>query len=206
MSGGGRGRRKRRETRPVDRRVVLDAASRLLSEEGPAALSMRRVAAEAGTSTMVLYSRFGSRDGLVEQLLVEGFTRFADRLGEVNEPSALGHLRALGLAYRRFARENPTYYRLMWSSAPAPCDDPAEAPPPFHRVGQRAFGALLHAVTRVLAELDRPARDVEPLALAVWSTVHGFVSLELAGQIPAPQADAAYEQTLGFVGAALRPT
>ena len=190
---------------PVDRRDVLDAASRILSEEGLRALTMRRVAHDAKTSTMVLYSRFGSREGLLEALLVEGFTRFGDALGAVQARDAWKNLRLLGRAYRRFARENPTYYRLMWSERAQACNAQKPVSDALLQAGNRSFGALVQAVTRVLALLDRPAREVEPLALSVWSTVHGFVSLEQSGAIPpGPAAEAAYERTLQFVEDALR--
>jgi AcrR family transcriptional regulator len=179
---------------PVDRRRILDVASRLLTEEGAAGLTMRALAAAAGTSTMVLYSRFGGREALMDALLAEGFSRFADALGAVSRPDPREHLLELGRAYRRFALENPTYFRLMWGgAAPAPATGSTQA----H--GQRAFAALLHAVTRVLAQDDRPARDAEPLAHCLWSAVHGFVALELAGAAPAgPLADSLFERTLRF--------
>lgn len=188
----------------VDRRAVLDAASRLLVSEGPGALTMRRLASEVGASTMVLYSRFASREQLMGELLAEGFSRFADALGAVSLPDPWANLRQLGHAYRGFALANPTYFRLMWTSegrvvppGAAGCDNP------MHQHGQRAFGALLVAITRVLARLDRPARDAEPLAQSVWSVVHGFVSLELAGAV-SPDPDAAYERALDFVEVAVK--
>ncbi len=156
---------------------------------------------------MVLYTRFGSREGLMEQLLVEGFTRFANELGAVAEADAFSQLRHLGLAYRRFAKANPTYYPLMWAARSRDAGDKkAYAQSSALRLAsKRSFGALVHTITRVLAALDRPARDVEPLAVAVWSTVHGFVSLELAGAIPDDVAEAAFEKTLEFIDRAVRP-
>ena len=51
----------------------------------------------------------------------------------------------------------------------------------------------------------RPAREAEPLAVCVWSTVHGFVSLELSGALQlGDAADAAWERTLDFVAAGIR--
>ncbi len=187
----------------IDRRAVLDAASRLLATEGPSALTMRRLASEVGASTMVLYSRFESREQLMIALLVEGFSRFADALGAVARPDPWDNLRQLGRAYRQFARDNPDYFRLMWGSAEVrPPQSDSDAPMMPH--GQRAFGALLVAITRVLAVRDRPAREAEPVAMSVWSTVHGFVSLELAGVIDPAGADEAYERALDFVVAGLR--
>lgn len=181
-------------------RAILEAAGRLLVDEGPAGLTMRRLATASGTSTMVLYTRFGSREAVIDALLAEGFSRFADMLGAVSDVEPLTHLRALGRAYRRFGLEHPTSYRLMWGGMHSGEDwrqlNSSDAAP--H--GMRAFSSLIVAVTRVLASKDRSARDAEPLAMCVWSTVHGFVSLELSGGIP-PSVDAAqlYERTLDFV-------
>ena len=186
-----------------ERRALLDVASRVLATEGPTALSMRRLATEAGVSTMVLYTRFGSRDALMEQLLLEGFTRFGAELAAVSERDPFEQLAALGHAYRRFARQNPTYFPLMWAARQVRRAGealPAKVPSPaLQQASQRSFGALAQTVTRVLAALDRPARDVEPLALSVWATVHGFVSLEMAGVISPAAADGAYAQTLAFI-------
>lgn len=187
-----------REDTP-DSRSILEAAKRLLADEGPSALTMRRLAQASRTSTMVLYTRFGSRDAVIEALLADGFSRFADMLGAVAEADPTAHLRELGRAYRRFALANPTSYRLMWMGLqPADCErhlNESKAAP--H--GARAFSALIVAVTRLLAAKDRPAKDAEPLAMAVWSTVHGFVSLELNGAAPpGVDVESLYERALEF--------
>jgi AcrR family transcriptional regulator len=182
---------------PVHRRDILDAASRVLAEEGPGALTMRRIAREVGASTMVVYTHFGDKDGLLEALMAEGFGRFAAALRRVRAADPFEHLRALGRTYRAFALENPSYYRLLWSVRRPP--DAAERFDEARRHGQEAFGVLLQTVTRVMTALDRPARDVEPAALHVWATVHGHVSLELTGEIPPEAAEDLYERTLDFV-------
>src|SRR4051812_15785478 len=53
--------------------AILEAAGTLLAKEGAEALTVRRIAAAAGCSTMGLYSRFGGKDGVVEHLFIEGF-------------------------------------------------------------------------------------------------------------------------------------
>src|SRR3954467_13715638 len=89
------------------RRALLDTASRLLVKEGPQALTMRRVAAEAGCSTTVLYPTFGSKNGIAEALYREGFARFDKKLAAVpRDTDPLSRLIALGEAYRDNAREN----------------------------------------------------------------------------------------------------
>lgn len=185
---------------PPDARAILEAAGKLLVEEGPGGLTMRRLAAVSGTSTMVLYTRFGSREAVMEALLAEGFSRFADVLGSVSMVEPLAHLRELGRAYRRFGLENPTAYRLMWGGGNSEVESKRITAVTAAPHAGRAFGALLVAVTRVLALQDRSAREAEPLAMCVWSTVHGFVSLELCGGIPqGVDVTQLYERTLDFV-------
>ena len=62
-------------TRDEQGQRILEAASELLSKEGASALSVRRIATAAGCSTMGLYSRFGGKDGVVDELYAEGFER-----------------------------------------------------------------------------------------------------------------------------------
>lgn len=72
-----------RQGQGVVRDVILDAAKRLLVGEGPGALTVRRISAEVGCSTKVIYTLFGGKDGLSEALWLEGFARFERRLLEV---------------------------------------------------------------------------------------------------------------------------
>src|SRR4051794_9425979 len=65
------------------RETLLDAALGLLEERGPGALRVRDVAAAADQSTMGVYTYFGSKQGLLEELYLHGFRRLADRLNEV---------------------------------------------------------------------------------------------------------------------------
>ena len=50
---------------PNVRAALIEAAARLITEGGPAALSTRRLATEAGTSTMAVYTYFGSMSEIV---------------------------------------------------------------------------------------------------------------------------------------------
>jgi AcrR family transcriptional regulator len=65
------------------RETLLDAALRLLEERGPGALRIRDLAAATEKSTMGVYTHFGSKQGLLEQLYLHGFRRLEDRLNSV---------------------------------------------------------------------------------------------------------------------------
>ncbi|MFJ9368626.1 TetR/AcrR family transcriptional regulator [Nocardia sp. NPDC101769] len=52
-----------------NRRALLEAAARLITEHGPAALTMDELARHAGVGKGTVYRRFGSRSGLMLALL-----------------------------------------------------------------------------------------------------------------------------------------
>src|SRR3954469_20142454 len=97
---------------------LLEAAARLLSEDGPTALTTRRVAAEAGTSTMGVYTHFGSMSDLANAVVVEGFRRLGKRLSAVpRTDDAVSDLLGLITAYRANAHDNQHLYSVMFASA-----------------------------------------------------------------------------------------
>ena len=84
----------------VDTRAsLLHAASTLLAAEGPEALTVRRIAAEAGVSTMGVYSRFGGKEGVIDALLRDGFQALADAMAAAMEVP-LHRFRVPGLVAR----------------------------------------------------------------------------------------------------------
>ena len=65
-----------RPRNPEIGRQLLDAAARVLAEEGEAAVTARRLATEVGTSTMAVYTNFGGMDELLLQVWRDGFASF----------------------------------------------------------------------------------------------------------------------------------
>lgn len=168
---------------------LLDVAGRVLTSEGPDALSLRRLARDAHTSTTAVYSLFGGKPGVLRALFVEAFTRFGAHLDAV-APSddPLADLQALGRAYRASAVADPHLYTVMFGS-PVPGFEPAEQD---WAHAKSTFTPLVDAVRRgVAAGLLRAANPVT-IATALWAHVHGLVSLELGNAIP-PQAGAPAE-------------
>jgi AcrR family transcriptional regulator len=187
-----------RQGQDVLRRTLLDAASRLLVTQGPQALTMRRVAAAVGCSTTVLYTAFGSKDGLADALFREGFERLRHRLEAVaSGDGPLARLRALAHAYRDRALESRSYYGVMFQQA-IPGYRPSAA-------SLAAAGASLEVLTdAVRACMDAGAlRAGDPRAVTevLWAAVHGAVSLELAGHFPDPEVAAERFRTLAAAAA-----
>ncbi len=182
-----------RQGQEAMRRTLLDAASRLLLEEGPGALTMRRVAGAVGCSTTVLYTMFGSKEGLADALYREGFERLRRRLeASGGDPDPLGRLRALGRSYRDSALAEPGYYGVMFQQA-----IPGFRPSPESLVVAGASLNVLTQAVRVAMEAGvLQAGDPRAVAEVLWAAVHGAVSLELAGHFPDPEVADDRFQTL----------
>ncbi|GAA4706531.1 TetR/AcrR family transcriptional regulator [Nocardioides conyzicola] len=168
------------EPSPTDvRRRLIEVAADVLSEEGPGALSARRLARDAATSTMAVYTHFGGMPGLVRAVVTEGFARLYDRVAEV-EPTddPLADLVASGIAYRAHALADPHLYLVMFGSASLGRYRLTEAE---LEIGLAAFNQLVAAVQRVMDAGVIRSDDPGAVAGQFWAALHGYVMIELSG-------------------------
>jgi len=175
--------------------ALIETAARLISESGPSALSTRRLATEAGTSTMAVYTYFGGKDDLVREIVRDGFARLEQMFGRV-EPTGdtVADLALLGRAYRHNARTNPYMYGVMFGQATLEGFALTEA--------DRQYGRF--TLTKVAEYTERCIesgrfRQDDPVLVAhnMWIGVHGTVTLELGAYlIPPYDADLCFEAQL----------
>jgi AcrR family transcriptional regulator len=148
---------------------IVDAARELLEAEGPAGLSMRRLADRVGIKAPSLYKHFADKQELEAALISDGFARQAERFEQAVAGSD-DPLGALASAYRAFARAHPHLYRLM-------TERPLAREKLTAGVEARAALPVYQAVGE---DLD--------LARAAWAFAHGITNLELNDRFP-PDAD-----------------
>ncbi|TAK68274.1 MAG: TetR/AcrR family transcriptional regulator [Actinomycetota bacterium] len=186
----------RRRTPSTDvEQALVDAAERVLVRDGPAAVTVRAVATEAGVAPMGVYNHLGGKQGLTDALLERGFRGLRAAVAAASGSDALARLRDSGRGYRRYALTHPQHYAIMFDrvARPGSYQDPTIVE------AADAFGAL---VSHVVAAMDsgqiRP-EDPSAVALRIWCTVHGALSLELRGFIDPAIADGAYELLLDYI-------
>lgn len=187
---------------------LVDEAGRVLSAEGAAALSLRRLATAAGTSTMAVYTLFGDKQGLVAAMYRVGYERLGAAMRAAIAPGedSLTSLANLGLAYRQAALANPHLYDLMFGR-PVPTYTPA---PADKAVADSTYQPLVHGVQRCLDDgslVDTAGRGAQRIASYLWAVSHGMVSLELAGHLDgdATEREAAYVDALILSSAPFLP-
>ena len=166
------------------RRRVVEAAARLLAEEGPHGLSLRRIAAEAGGSTQLVYTLFGGKPGLADALYAEGFGRLAAAcraaLAHCPAPGDPERLMAIGRAYRAFAQAEPAFFAVMFGKA---IPDFTATSATTGRCRTNTFGNLVAEVQACLDAGTLVADSAEDLARLCWVSVHGLSALESAGML-----------------------
>jgi AcrR family transcriptional regulator len=182
---------------------LVEVAARLLDEEGEGAVTARRVTAEAGLSTMAVYTHFGSMDGLLAAIWREGFARFGaelDRPARTADPVA--DWMAQGWGYRHFGMREPHLYRVMFGDGLASlkiggADDDEAA--------LNTFVSLLTRLERCVAAGRFAIDDVFLAGEAVWAAVHGHTMIELTGYFErmardplAPYGECMLRMAIGF--------
>jgi len=165
------------QSRDAAAQRLLDAAWDLLTAEGPAALTTRRIADAAQTTTMSIYSRFGSKEGILEELYAQGMQLLEGELAAIpSRDDARARIMDLGFAYRRFALANPGLYALMFERPVAGFDPSAQT-----RLDalSSTFGILVAAMEQAITVGSIRKVDATETSYLFWAALHGMVSLEL---------------------------
>ena len=192
----------RAETSVGLRRLILDHARHLLVTDGYDALSMRRIAGSVGCSATSIYLYFDSKDALTHALISEGMDRLHDALAEAEEgvTAPADRLSALAHAYVAFGLANPEYYEIMFQLHP---ERMARYPADEYRRARRNVERFEAALTAGAADGTLAVPAPESAYAALWTALHGLVSLTLARRIDVKMEGAAFRDAA--VAQALAP-
>lgn len=182
-------------TQQAQRAELARVACEMVDERGLESLSLRKLATRVGASTSVVYTLFGSKDGLLREMAQHALENLSEPMAAVQEDASLQHVSELALAFRTAALATPTYYRLLQRGV---LRDELEA---LAR-DSGAYRTLLGAVQRCFDASLLTGSSVDAVTESLWSVVHGLVSLELAGYWSDPAV--ALQRFLECGGAILR--
>jgi len=155
---------------------LIEAALAILEEAGLPGLTVRDVASRAGVAPMGVYSRFGSKDGLLEALFMYGFASLQIAIETRPTASPLQRLRTGCQGYRSFAIHNPQLYHLMFEQMLL-----LDLSPEAKELATKSFGTLVDRVHAAMASGEMHEESSTEVAQQIWSAMHGAVSLEIAG-------------------------
>lgn len=184
-----------RRQNPDNRATLIDAAARLVAEGGPRSLSARLLAREAGTSTMAVYTYFGSMSAIVREIVHDGFARL-QRLFNLVEPTddPVADLALLGRVYRHNAITNRYVFEVMFGGSSLAGFALTEED---RQHGRYTLTTVIDCARRCAAAGRFRPEDPALKAHHMWLGVHGTVLLDLGGYlIPPYDASQCFESQL----------
>lgn len=155
---------------------LLDAAESLYAEEGPSALTNRRIANRAGTTIQPIYSFFRSHDNLVEAM----FGRCLDSLAELimdthsHTSTVSGVNSNLPTVYRAYCHEYPGRFRFVRSAG----------------AGTSKAGLARHQRDLLANAFDKLTVDNSVVdGRTALAAINGFILAELEDLVPAGEGN-----------------
>ncbi|MBM2620473.1 TetR/AcrR family transcriptional regulator [Actinoplanes sp. LDG1-06] len=180
------------------REELINACLVLIESEGIGAVSLRRVAREAGVSAGAPYHHFEDRATLLNVITAQGFGILvgdmrAARDGAATAVEALG---AIIESYVRFVRGHMGYAQLMYRPE---LIETTKGGPAAQALAQEAIQLTTDTVLAAQREGGAPAGDPMPLVTLVWSLCAGLAMLSADG--PLEQMSAEQGSDLGELAA-----
>lgn len=157
------------------RAAVIAAGLKRLAEGDGAELGLRALARDVGVSATALYRHFPDKEALLDALADEGLRRLGALQAQAWLKAGGGHagFKATGIAYVRFAYEEPAVFRLSFTRQMSErCQPGADG-------GEVGYNLLRAGVSQTMPHLDDP----DTAALHAWALVHGLAMLILDRRI-----------------------
>lgn len=169
-----------REHDEATREALRAAAERLFDERGPAGVSVRAVALEAGTTARAVYTLFGSIEGLLIDALAQRayqvLEQGLDDQVETDDPAA-DLVEAALTVFRPFVLEHPSLFRITFQRVV-----PGLSPGP-ELVAARA--SSLNRLRRKVARLEQAGQlgntPVTQAVIEFQALCEGLGNFELRG-------------------------
>lgn len=166
----------REERHEATREKILKAALALIDRDGVNKFSLRAVARKVKYSPAGLYEYFDNKDDLIGTLCQIADNKLARYLSSVSDDLPYQeYMVEMGLAYIRFAREEPTYFRLGLVTQVSERQSTEDA------VTEGAYQVLYRGVERGIEQGHFAMREqfgAEEIAYTLWSIVHGMAMLQ----------------------------
>ena len=156
------------------RAQIIRVARRIAEKEGWPNVTVRRLSDEISHSQPVLYAHFGSREGILAAVAIEGFQELGLTLEKARGRAKDGRtLAAVAAAYLDFAASSPALYEAMFSLGLSVPFDDAATPPEL----RFAFAQLRELF---------PGRGSHPELTSelFWASLHGIAELTRTQRFP----------------------
>jgi AcrR family transcriptional regulator len=167
--------RKEREKNEL-RELILLKAKELVDTKGHENLSIRKLAAAVEYSPGTIYLYFKDKDEIMHELMMMGFDLMTKSMVDAYKEADPGkRVIKIGHAYVKFGLENRDWYNLMFNSV-QPMNHLEKCKEEWCE-GIRLFDFLVSSCSEIIQNKSKLKVPPHILALQLWSSVHGLVSL-----------------------------
>lgn len=159
------------------REALLHAALDVIRTTGVDSLSLRALARSLGVSQTAPYRHFADKSALLAELATQAFYELTAATSAViqSKNSPVTNLQNCGMAYLRYATDNPEKYKLMFGPAIQPRDNF----PQLTSAAHQAFTVLVDLIEDGIQQGVFKQHPAALMALSCWSGIHGFSMLTI---------------------------
>ena len=160
---------------------IAAATLRLLEREGPAAVSMRRIAKAVGITPMAIYHHFPNREALLHTITDREFEKLAAFMDARQTGVRSGAERLLRVMdyYIDYAFKHPKVFDYVFSQYRT---DARRFPRDFRARRSPTMNRVADTVADAMARREIRKDDVWEVAMELWAHIHGYVALFRAGR------------------------
>jgi AcrR family transcriptional regulator len=159
---------------------IRAAAMKLLEKQGPAGVSMRRVAAESGVTAMAIYHYFPSRKALLEDITNEEFRNFAAQLAGLGNEGTLEQRFQRRLdAFVDFALTRPRVFDYIFTESRTGA---RRFPDDFEERKSPTFNPLADLCAEAVRSGYFHQGNIWEIALTMAAHIQGMIALYRGGR------------------------
>ncbi|CAN5497457.1 TetR/AcrR family transcriptional regulator [soil metagenome] len=173
--------------------ALIHSAETVLDRDGTGGVTIRAVAREAAVAPMSVYNRFDNKEGLLAALAMRALDGLGAVIDTPSDIEPVERFRQACRSYRNYALGHPARYLLIFATG-SPLEDQSS---PVAAHGRTVFAVLIELIRGLTA--GESGLDPTEAAQAVWSALHGAITIEIAGIGQTPDPTISYEHMLSLL-------
>jgi len=158
---------------------ILDAALKIVKEEGWQALSMRKIADKIEYTAPIIYEYFLNKEAILFELTRQGYVKLGKAIKAAKNKFAKTdeQLEAMWTAYWNFAFKNKEFYQLMFG-VDMMCCEQKKSMPEVDYLDNLFFDTIKELMSAEQPEEGMVCRKY----YTFWSIIHGLISINMVNK------------------------
>lgn len=155
---------------------IIEQSWNIIISDGWQALSIRKIADAISYSVPMIYKHFENKEAIIEFFSKEGYSLLSRQIKNsiVEAQSGEDKIRTIADTYWKFAHSNVQHYRIMFGLGIPACETINSSVEM-----KETSDYLLSSIQQSIEEANNKNADQHLKLKTFWSTLHGFIAIEL---------------------------